>query len=58
MTFLTNSRCQNCKDHLNLSTDNRDMADKAHRYVVCEYHPSQNEAEPLTSKREAELLTS
>ena len=36
MASLSNFRWQNCKERLNRSTNNGDVADTAKRYVVCE----------------------
>ncbi len=48
IAFISNSRWQNHKEHLNRPTNNEDMVDKANRDVVSQWH--------LSDYREAELL--
>ena len=53
MASLSNSRRQNRKERPNRSANNRDMAERAIRYVVrervSEWHPSYREAELLNT---------
>ena len=53
MAFLSNFRWQIREEHPNWSANNRDMAERAIRYVVrervSEWHPSYREAELLNT---------